>query len=195
MKGKQTQIESIYDFYHTHKRMPSYAEVSELFGLASKNSAYVMVKKFIDQGKLQKDNKGKLLPVSSSYNAEESGIRLLGAIEAGFGSNVEEQDLDRLTLDDWIIKKREASFMLKVTGDSMKDAGILPGDYVVVERTNVAKNGEIVIAEVDGKWTMKYLRKKGNSFYLQPANPYYPDIYPDEILEVAAIVKAVIRKY
>ena len=85
--------------------------------------------------------------------------------------------------------------MITVKGDSMKDAGILPNDIVLVERKNEAKDGEIVIAEVDGNWTMKYFRKRGKEIYLEAANSKFKKIFPKEDLKIAAVVKAVIRKY
>ena len=85
--------------------------------------------------------------------------------------------------------------MLEVDGDSMIDAHIEKGDMVLVERTNIAKDGEIVIAEVDGEFTMKYFRKNGNKVWLEPANKNYQPIYPTQSLNVIAKLKAVIRKY
>jgi SOS-response transcriptional repressor LexA len=85
--------------------------------------------------------------------------------------------------------------MLRIKGDSMIDAGILPGDQVLVERGVEAKDGDIVIAEVDGKWTIKYYRKRGSKVVLLPGNKKYQPIVPKEELRVAAVVKAVIRKY
>jgi repressor LexA len=78
----------------------------------------------------------------------------------------------------------------------MKDAGIMEGDLVIVERREKAKEGSIVIAELDGEWTIKYLRKdKTGAQYLEPANEKYPDLYPKESLRVVAVVVGVIRKY
>lgn len=74
-------------------------------------------------------------------------------------------------------------------GDSMIDAGIQEGDLVIAERGNNPKVGDIVIAEVNDGWTMKYFRKKGNAVYLEPANKNYKPIYPTQDLKVAAIVK------
>lgn len=85
--------------------------------------------------------------------------------------------------------------MLEVDGDSMIDAHIERGDMVLVERANSAKDGDIVIAEVDGEFTMKYLRRKGDKAWLEPANKNYKPIYPEHSLNITAIVKAVIRKY
>ena len=102
-----------------------------------------------------------------------------------------------------LIGKKELTFMLEVDGDSMIDAHIEKGDMVLVEKTNVAKDGEIVIAEVDGEFTMKYYRrstvltagKKQEKVWLEPANKNYKPIYPEQSLNVIAKLKAVIRKY
>ena len=87
------------------------------------------------------------------------------------------------------------TYMLEVDGDSMIDAHIEKGDMVIVEKCNHAKDGQIVIAEVDGEFTMKYFRKVGNKVWLEPANKNYKPIYPEHSLNVNAILKAVIRKY
>ena len=85
--------------------------------------------------------------------------------------------------------------MLEVDGDSMIDAHIEKGDMVLVEKTNHAKDGEIVIAEVDGEFTMKYFRSAGARVWLEPANKNFKPIYPTQSLNVIAKLKAVIRKY
>src|SRR5436309_5403751 len=88
-------------------------------------------------------------------------ITVLGTVEAGWPSPAEEELSDTMSMDEYLIRKKEATYMLKVSGDSMVDAGIMPGDMALVERGVVAKDGHIVIAEIDGKWTMKYFRKRG----------------------------------
>ena len=99
-----------------------------------------------------------------------------------------------MSLDEYLIENKEASYILRVKGDSMIDAGIREGsgDRRAHERARV---GDIVIAEVDGEWTMKYLRKRGDRLYLAPANPRYKPIVPKEELKVVAVVTAVVRKY
>ena len=77
----------------------------------------------------------------------------------------------------------------------MVDAGIQPGDMVVVERRAQYKPGQIVIAMVDNDYTMKYLRQKDGEYYLEAANPNYKNIYPKESFRVEAVVTAVVRKY
>jgi SOS regulatory protein LexA len=122
-------------------------------------------------------------------------INIAGTIEAGFPSPAEEELIDTISLDELLIQNREASFLLKVTGDSMTGAGILPNDMVIVDRGQTPKSGDIVIAEVDGQWTMKYLRKRGESVILIPANPKYKPIRPKHELKIAGVVTAGVRKY
>ena len=177
-------------FYDSHKRMPTYSEMMKLFGFKSKNAVYHVVEKLLEAGAVAKDHLGRLLP-SKSFGE----VPLLGLVEAGFPTPAEESLLDTTTLDDYLVDNREATFMLRVKGDSMYDAGIREGDNVLVERTNSAKAGQIVIAEVDGEFTMKYLRKDGAKIWLEPANKKFQPIYPKEDLKIVAVVKAVIRKY
>ena len=87
-----------------------------------------------------------------------------------------------------------AVIMLKVEGDSMVEAGILPGDTVLVERGRTPRNGDIVIACVDGAWTMKYFFKEGRDVRLEPANKKYGTIRPASKLAVEGVVSGVIRK-
>lgn len=171
--------------------MPTYAELGKMLGYRSKNAVYKLVQKLKKDGLVSQDKNGRLLP-----NNIFGELKLLGLVEAGFPTPAEEELADTITLDEWLIENREATYMLKVKGESMKDAGIMPGDMVLVERTDKYKVGDIVVAEVDGKWTMKYLRKEsGGRYYLEAANEEYKDIYPKESLQIAAVVKGVVRKY
>ena len=189
----ESYIEKIIGFYKKRKRMPSYQEIMELVGFKSKNAVYKLVNKLIDQGVVSKDARGKLLP-----NRLLGEVPILGIVEAGFPSAAEEELADTMSLDEYMIEHKEATYILEVKGDSMIDEGIKEGDLVIVERVPPAggpKDGSIVIAEVDGGWTMKYFRKKNGRVYLEPANKKYKPIYPEYNLKIAAIVKGVIRKY
>jgi len=100
-----------------------------------------------------------------------------------------------MSLDSFLIENREATFILKVDGNSMIEAGIKDGDLVLVERADSAKVSQIVVAEVDGEFTMKYLRKQDGAYYLEAANTDYDDIYPEGELKIGGVVKGVVRKY
>jgi repressor LexA len=186
----RSRIRDISLFYHTKGRMPSFSEIGELTGLQSKNAVSKLVDKLDSLKVVGKDAKGRLIPRSIA-----SPVRILGSVEAGFPSPAEEELADTLSLDDFLIENPDATFLLKVSGDSMSEAGILPGDMVIVDKGQTPKSGDIVIAEVDGQWTMKYLRKRGESVTLIPANPKYKPIKPKNELKIAGVVTAVVRKY
>ncbi len=183
----QTKLES---FYEKNKRMPTYREMAGLFGFKSKNAVFKIVNKLIEAGIVAKDHLGRLVP-SNTFGE----IKKLGFVTAGFPASVEEELADTVNLDSLLIKNKSLSYLLEVDGDSMIDAHIEPGDMVLVEKRDHAEDGEIVIAEVDGEFTMKYLRKRGGKAWLEPANKNYEPIYPIHSLKIVAVLKAVIRKY
>lgn len=185
-----SRANSIARFYRQKGRMPSFSEIGEIIGLRSKNAVHKLVSRLEKNNVLSKDEKGRLIPGSIA-----SPLRMLGTVEAGFPSPAEEELADTLSLDDLLIQNPSATFLLKVSGDSMSGAGILPGDMVIIDKGQEPKSGDIVIAEVDGEWTMKYLKKRGESVTLVPANPLYKPIRPKKELKIAGVVTAVVRKY
>jgi len=148
-----------------------------------------MARGFLRAGVLGRTHTGRLV----APRRGACPLRLLGSVAAGFPSPAEEALLDTMSLDEYLIKRPEATFMLRVEGDSMQDAGILPGDVVLVERGRTARNGDIVIACVDGAWTMKYFYKDGG-VRLESANKNYATIRPRYKLAVEGVVSSVIRK-
>ncbi len=183
----QTKLET---FYEGNKRMPTYSEMLKLFGFKSKNAVARVVEKLLDAGLVAKDHLGRLIPTQTF-----SEVPMLGLVTAGFPATVEEELVDTVNLDDMLIKNKPLTYMLEVDGDSMIDAHIEKGDMVLVEKATTAKDMQIVIAEVDGEFTMKYFREKGGKRWLEPANKNYKPIYPEHSLNINAVVKAVIRKY
>jgi repressor LexA len=98
-------------------------------------------------------------------------------------------------MDEYLVTKPDSSFLLQVSGDSMTGEGIMAGDLVIVEKGRQPRSGDVVIAEVDGEWTIKYFRKQGRQVVLEAANPKYPVIRPKTDLRIGGVVTAVIRKY
>lgn len=182
--------EKILMFYRARRRMPTYSEMLKLFNYKTKSAVHYAVKKLISEGVLTKDKQGRLIP-----NQLTDEIFLLGYVEAGFPTAAEEELIDTMSLDEFLIKNKEATFMLKVKGDSMIDAGIMEGDMVLVERGKTPKPGNIVIACVDGSYTMKYLRQRNGQAYLEAANKRFKPIYPENEMQIEAVVQAVIRRY
>jgi SOS regulatory protein LexA len=183
-------VRKIREFYRRHKRMPNYREIMELLGFRSTNAVAKLVARLEKANILEKDDSGKLIPKKLWGQ-----VRVLGIVEAGFPSPAEEETADTMSLDEFLIRNPESTFMLEVKGDSMQDAGILAGDMVLAERGPEPRHGDIVIAEVDNGWTMKYFQRRAGKIWLMPANKRYKPIIPRTELKIEAIVRAVIRKY
>jgi SOS regulatory protein LexA len=182
----------IQKFYKDNKIMPTYREMMSMFGLKSKNSVFKLINKLVDEGFISKDSSGRLVPEQKLLG----GLKILGAVEAGFPTPAEEDLAETMSLDNYLIGNKEATFMLRVSGESMIDAGIQPGDMVIVERRTDAENGDIVVAFIDGGYTVKFLKKRNGKIWLEPANQNFEPIVPSEgeELRIMAVVKAVIRK-
>lgn len=170
--------------------MPGYKEIMSLVGFKSKNAVYKLINKMVEAGIVEKDSIGHLIPKNMFGQ-----VPVLGLVEAGIPSLAEEDRLDTMSIDELLIEDESKTYMLEVKGDSMIEEGIHEGDMVVVERSEYAKDGDIVIAEVDGGWTMKFFRNKNGKIWLDPANKNYKSIYPKESFRIAAIVRGVVRKY
>jgi repressor LexA len=182
--------EKVNAFYIERRRMPSYSELLGVFGFRSKNAVYKALNKLAAGGFLERDGRGKLLPKSLS-----ASLRLCGSVSAGFPSPAEEELQDTISLDEYLMSSPSATYLVKVDGDSMIDAGILPGDLILVQRGLTPKMGDIVIAQVDGEWTLKYFDKKGKVVLLRSGNKKYPPMTPKRELVIGGVVIANVRKY
>jgi repressor LexA len=198
-RGRQTmprktdlreKVIRLRNFIAQENRMPGYNEMLEIFEYKSKNAVFGLLHKLEQQGYIRKHNR------KISYTGKLVGaVRILGAVQAGFPSPAEEELLDTISLDEFLIERPEATFMLKVTGDSMIDAGIQQGDMVLVEKGRTPRPNDIVVAQVDGEWTMKYFMRDTEGVRLEPANAKYQTIRPKRSLEIAGVVRCVVRKY
>lgn len=186
----ENALHKLRKFFKIHKRLPSYQEMCLLFGFASKRTGFELAKKLILSGILEKDTNGKLLPKNLF-----PPLPLLGNIIAGPPTPAEEQLHSTMSFDNFLVRSPENSYLLKVSGDSMIEAGINPGDLVVVEKGADPKEGDIIVAHIDGEFTLKYFRKLSGKICLMPANKNYSPIYPRSHLSVFGIVISVIRKY
>lgn len=185
------KVHLLQGFYQQEKRVPGYNEMLNLFGYRSKNAVYRLLGRLEELGYIRRNADGKL-----SFTPKLIGcIKLFGAVQAGFPSPAEEELVDTLSLDEYLVDKPESTFMLTVSGDSMIDAGIHPGDLVLIEKGRQPRKNEIVVAQVDGDWTLKYFGRDRQGVYLDPANAAYQRIRPRQSLTIGGVVRAVIRKY
>lgn len=186
----QSVFRDIEIFFRENQRMPTYGEMMEALGVRSKSVVHFWVGKLLAAGLLVKDTGGFL-----KLTRTTPGIPLVGSVQAGLPSPAEEAFRDVISLDEYLINRPDSSFLLSVQGDSMNGEGIKEGDMVIVERGREPKNGDIILAEVDGDWTMKYFRKEGKDVVLEAANPKYAPIHPQQELRVGGVITAVVRKY
>lgn len=112
-----------------------------------------------------------------------------------WGSPAEEELLDTLSFDDWLQPNKESSFLIKVSSSAMIDAGIHPEDVAIIERGRQPKDGDIILAQVDEQWVMRYYQHNNGQPYLLPANREHDALIPQGILQVIGVVVACIRKY
>ena len=178
----ETKVQALRQFYRAEARVPSYAEMLALLGYRSKNAVYRLVNRLEKAGYVQRRGGGR--------------IAFTGLVQAGLPSPAEEELVDVLSLDEYLVRRPEATFMLTVSGDSMIDAGIQPGDLVLIEKGRNPKSNDIVIAQVDGEWTLKYyIKDRKDGVRLEPANKKYQTIIPKQSLVIGGVVRAVVRRY
>lgn len=116
------------------------------------------------------------------------------AISAGPPTPAEDYIEDRIDLAEYLTPHPETSFLIRVEGESMLDAGIRPGDLLVVERSPEARNGDIVIALVAGQFTVKQFKSFRGSLSLVPANKLCPDP-PHQEFAIWGVVRFVVHKF
>jgi SOS regulatory protein LexA len=198
---QKTVLSSIKEFQSKRGYSPSLADLALAFGVRSKNAVAKVVNVLAREGFLEKDPKGRIKiltqePARKTHPiAEAMTLPLFGPIAAGFATDSENQDTEKVVLSEFLVRKPADTFLVKVKGDSMSGVGIFDGDFVLVERSAEPKVGQIVVGILDGKFTLKTLAKDKGKCYLHAENPAYPNLYALEELEVAGVVRGVVRKY
>jgi repressor LexA len=177
-------------FFFRFKRLPTYTELLKLWRLSSKNAVFKNIQKLIKGGYLKKDKSAKIIPTEAFFS-----LNLYGLVPAGFPVPAPDEQADLISLDNYLVDNPNNTFLLKVSGDSLKDIGILLGDLVLIEKTQHAKNGQVVLANVDSEWTLKILAGTKTRPYLLSANRKYQPIIPKNELSIYGVVKGVVRKY
>jgi repressor LexA len=178
------------------ERPPSLGEICRDLGLASRGSLHKQVVALVEAGLVEAMNgKQRGVRLIEAANDEDGAIPLLGAIAAGRPIEALIRD-ERITLPAWL-KVAGPCYALRVKGDSMRDAGILDGDVVVVEQRQHARNGETVVALIDGESaTLKRIEQKPGEIVLHPENPaFQPQHYRPEQVAIQGVLVAALRRY
>ncbi len=168
---------------------PTVREVQETFQFRSVRTAGEHLIALVEEGRLIKQpgvSRGYRLPKSIAFSQEFRPVPLLGRVQAGLPTLPLEE------IEDYVpVKGRDAEelFALSVRGDSMKNAGILHGDVVIVRRLSEARDGDIVVALVGDEATVKRFRKKEGRFALYPENPDFDPIVSPDIAIIGRVIE------
>jgi len=197
--------EAVLDFIEKYQmeygKSPTIKEMRENFGVSSDNSILKHLKALQEKGFLEKDDTPRGIKLLSSVREKLEGVidsvklPILGAIPAGGPVITEEYTQGWMTVGNDLAKDSKSHFILNVTGNSMIDAGIFEGDLVVVDMKKNPRDGDIVVALVDGSNTLKRLVSQKGKIYLKAENKDYNDIYPLEELEIQGVITSLIRQY
>jgi repressor LexA len=178
-------------------RSPTLREMREHFQVSSDNSILKHLKALESKGFLEKDSRGisLLSSVKEKLTNDVVKVPVLGMIPAGGPVIAEENIENYLNVEKDMTKGKGDTFALRVTGESMIDAGIFEGDLVIASTGMEPANGDIVVALVDGSNTLKRLVKEGGKAYLRAENKDYADIMPLEDLQVQGVVTGLLRTF
>lgn len=181
-----------------HGYPPTVREIGNAVGLASPSTVHAHLAKLEEAGEIRRDptkpramllaqHRERRLRRQAAPESPRRGLPLVGAVAAGVMTFAEEQ------IEDYVESPFPGDFMLRVTGESMRDACILDGDLVVVKQQATARDGEIVVARIDDEATVKRFFKEADHIRLQPENDAFEPIRSPDV-QVVGVVVAVLRK-
>jgi SOS regulatory protein LexA len=176
-------------YYGKHGILPSYAAIGRLVGLSSKASVAEMVGR-LKQGRFLDSAPDRRLRPGSRFHERA----VAEYVRAGSPSASGEAPMEAFDIDAHLIRDQQNTSLVRVKGDSMIDAGIRDGDVVVVERRSNARNGQLVVASIEGEFTLKRLVHERGRPVLRAENPAYAVLRPRD-LQIFGVVVGLIRSY
>lgn len=202
-KKERQVLEFLAQFQSKHGYSPTLVEIAKATGHRSVSTIHVIIRSLVDKGYVQKvDGNARVLKIKdenilNTFLGVEPSIELplMGYIAAGKPLEPHTDPNATFQISASLISGAKTAYVLQVKGESMIEDGILDGDFVVIERTTVAKNGEIVVALVDDNMaTLKKFYLQNGVVVLRPANSQMQPIYPKSI-RVQGRVCALVRKF
>ncbi|MFD1802070.1 transcriptional repressor LexA [Mixta tenebrionis] len=197
MKTLTARQQQVYDLIRDHINQtgmpPTRAEIASQLGFRSPNAAEEHLKALARKGVIEMvsgASRGIRLMAE-----EENGLPLIGRVAAGEPLLAQEHIESRFQVDPNLFKPH-ADFLLRVSGMSMKDIGIVDGDLLAVHKTQDVRNGQVVVARIDDEVTVKRLKKQGNTVQLLPENSDFQPIVVDlqqQTLTIEGLAVGVIR--
>lgn len=192
MKNRDDEyLDLLRDYYAENGVLPSFAGIATLVGLKTTSAVSVMVGRLKESGFLVSTPDKRLAPGPRFYERTE----VVEAVRAGIPEAMVDVANDSVLIDRLLVDEPSRTVVVPIQGDSMMDAGLLDGDRVVVKRGAPSKERDIVVAIVDGEFTVKYLAKDDQGYYLKPGNPDFDDIRPKDELELYGRVTGSFRRY
>ncbi|WP_322150416.1 transcriptional repressor LexA [Paratractidigestivibacter sp.] len=208
-KRQQAIYEYILNYTREHSYPPSVREIGAAVGLASPSTVHMHLKALENNGYIRRDPKKprtievtpepssddgtKLAEVKQDFERNAISLPLVGRVAAGTPILAEQNVEESLVLPTSIVGDA-SSFVLRVRGESMINAGIFDGDYIVVKEQQTAHNGEIVVALIDDSATVKTFYKEKERVRLQPENDTMEPIYADNptiLGKVTALIRSI----
>jgi repressor LexA len=174
---------------------PTVREIGTEFKIKSPNGVMCHLKALQKKGLIHREpNMSRAIQLLESPSAAPiQGVRMLGTIAAGPLTEAVEQQTEELTFSEW--EGSDDKFALKVNGESMIDAHIQDGDFVVIQKQSQARDGQIVaVLDEEGAATLKTIYKEKNRVRLEPANKTMKPIYSDKV-DILGVLIGVVRKY
>ncbi|MBF0147122.1 MAG: LexA family transcriptional regulator [Magnetococcales bacterium] len=184
-------LNKLRDYYAKHRVLPSYNRIGTIVGFSTKSAVSKLLRRLEKAGYIEYIPDGEWSPTIRFFERPLTEIAVL----AGLPESVLDATDNPILIDSILVKSPSRTVLLPVKGDSMQGAGIHEGDWVVVERCSSAADGTLVVAEVDGAFTLKTLVSEHGEWTLHPANPSYPILRPKQSLNIFGIVVGLIRKY
>ncbi len=191
MKNRDQQyLNQLRDYYAENGVLPSFSGIAKLVGLNTTSAVSTMVKRLKAEDYLVSTQDRRLAPGPRFYErpmVEET-------VRAGMPEAIMDPSENPVLIDHLLVEEPSRTVILRILGDSMQDAGLLDGDRVIVKRGAVCKPGDIVVARVDGEFTVKYLAKDDQGYYLEASSPDFEDIRPQSELELFGRVTGMFRQ-
>ena len=189
MKPLTKSQQKVYDYITEcaqQQRVPSVREICAATGLKSTSTVHLHLKTLEERGLIERE-RGYNRCIKVSGMDRSTSVPVMGRVTAGMPILAVEDIEMYIPVSDNLKRGREL-FALRVMGESMINAGILDGDIVIVHRTPVANNGDIVVAMIEDEATVKRFYKEDGHFRLQPENDAFEPIIADEVVLLGTVV-------
>lgn len=191
MKNRDCQhLAKLRDYYARHGVLPSFSGIANILGFKATSAVACMMERLKPEGYFSTTPEGRLQPGPRFFE-----YTVVNTVQAGAPQPLNDVTPYSTRIDERLVKVPSMTVLAKVKGESMLEAGLMPGDTVIVEREREPNLGDVVVAIIDGETTIKYWAKDSGGFYLRAGNREFKDRWPRESLTVYGVVVGSFRAY